>query len=137
MNLKKSGTDKPYVELEEIGVSLDLELRRSKFAAHDVRKLALRIPRAAKIGKTKNVTHDIAGSKLATVHMTKQDIHEMPQSKMKGNKRAVGEKKEAKDKKKAEKEAAKKSRKVKEADVGLELDDVDLQVDEIDDMDTS
>lgn len=86
VNMKKSGTDTPFVELVEIGVSLDLKLRRTQFAAQDVRKKAMKIPRAAKIGKTKNIAHDMAGSKLATVHMTKQDIAEMPQSRMKGTK---------------------------------------------------
>lgn len=86
VNMKKSGMDSPYVELVEIGVSLDLKLRRTHFAPPDLRKQSLKIPKAAKIGKTKNITHDMAGSKLATVHMTKQNIAEMPQSKMKGSK---------------------------------------------------
>jgi len=85
VNMKKSGADSPYVELVEIGVSLDLKLRRSQFAPADIRKHALKVPKAAKIGKTKNITHDMAGTKLATVHMTKQNIQEMPQSKMKGS----------------------------------------------------
>lgn len=86
VHMKKSGTDKPFVELSEIGVSLDLQLRRSQFAQSDVRKNAMKVPRAVKIGKTKNISHDMAGTKLAKVHMTKQDITEMPQSKMKGSK---------------------------------------------------
>lgn len=85
VNMKKSGTNTPYVELVEIGISLDLKLRRTRFAPPDVRKQALKVPKAAKIGKTKNITHDMAGTKLATVHMTKQNIAEMPQSKMKGS----------------------------------------------------
>jgi len=87
VNMKKSGAETPYVELVEIGVSLDLKLRRTQLAPPDIRKQALKIPKAAKIGKTKNITHDMAGTKLATVHMTKQNIAEMPQSKMKGSKR--------------------------------------------------
>ena len=87
VNMKKSGADTPYVELVEIGVSLDLKLRRTQFAPPEIRKQALKIPKAAKIGKTKNITHDMAGTKLATVHMTKQNIAEMPQSKMKGSKK--------------------------------------------------
>ena len=87
VNMKKSGADSPYVELVEIGVSLDLKLRRTQLAPPDIRKQAMKVPKAAKIGKTKNITHDMAGTKLATVHMTKQNITEMPQSKMKGSKR--------------------------------------------------
>ena len=79
MNMKKSGTTTPHVELQEIGVSLDLKLRRTQFAAADVRRHALKVPKAAKIGKTKNISHDMAGTKMATVHMTKQNIAEMPQ----------------------------------------------------------
>lgn len=85
--MKKSGTNTPHVELTEIGLSLDLKLRRSQFAAQDVRKVSLKVPRAVKIGKTKNITHDMAGTKMATVHMTKQDYTEMPQARMKGSKR--------------------------------------------------
>ena len=70
--MKKSGTHIPYVALDPIGISLDLTLRRTKFAEPELRRLALKQPKALKVGKTKNVSHDMAGSKFATVHMTKQ-----------------------------------------------------------------
>jgi len=88
VTLKKSGTDKPYVHLEEIGVSLNLKLRRSKFAPYQTRKEALRVPKANKINKTKNISYDMAGTKLGNIHMTKQDMQEVPQAKMKGASRA-------------------------------------------------
>jgi len=107
VNMKKSGAESPYVELVEIGVSIDLKLKRTQFAPPEVRKQALKIPKAAKIGKTKNITHDIAGTKLATVHMTKQNIQEMPQSKMKGNRKRKedGEEKKVKKVKKVKAES--------------------------------
>lgn len=99
VNMKQSGTSTPYVELEEIGISLDLILRRTQIAAPEIKKLSLKQPKAAKIGKTKNITHDLAGSKLATVHMTKQNLQEMPQSRMKGSRKPEdGEKKKKKKK---------------------------------------
>lgn len=101
VNMKKSGTTTPHVELQEIGVSLDLKLRRTQFAAADVRRHALKVPKAAKIGKTKNISHDMAGTKMATVHMTKQNIAEMPQARMKGvkgSKRKEGDEGEKKKK---------------------------------------
>ena len=65
------------MHLEEIGVSLNLKLRRSKFAPYQTRKEALRVPKANKINKTKNITYDMAGTKLGNIHMTKQVMAEV------------------------------------------------------------
>lgn len=107
VNMKKSGTNAPHVELVEIGVSMDLKLRRTQLAPFDVRKHAYKIPRAAKVGKKKNISHDMAGTKLAKVHMTKQEINEMPQARMKGvkgSKKREGEEKKKKKTKKVKKD---------------------------------
>jgi len=50
--MKKSGTKTPHIELEEIGPSADLVLRRSKLASSDLFKTACRTPAQAKVTKT-------------------------------------------------------------------------------------
>lgn len=47
--LKKSGCRTPRIELEEMGPSLDLVLRRTHLASDDLYKLAHRQPRALKV----------------------------------------------------------------------------------------
>ena len=47
--LKKSGTQLPRVELEEMGPSLDLVVRRSHLASEDLLKQACRKPKATKV----------------------------------------------------------------------------------------
>jgi ribosome production factor 2 len=90
IKMKKSGTNLPRVELEEIGPSMDLTIRRTRFAAHDLMKEALRQPRELKNRKVKNVTQNILGT-LINVHKEKQDLGEMQTRKMKGLKRKRAE----------------------------------------------
>lgn len=47
--MKKSGCRTPRIELEEIGPSLDLVLRRTHLASDDLYKLAHRKPKALKV----------------------------------------------------------------------------------------
>lgn len=47
--LKKSGCRTPRIELEEIGPSLDLVMRRTHLASDDLYKLAHRQPKALKV----------------------------------------------------------------------------------------
>ena len=49
VGFKKSGSRTPRVELEEMGPSLDLCLRRTKLASDDLYKRALRQPKTAKV----------------------------------------------------------------------------------------
>uniref|UniRef100_A0A3Q3F6V6 Ribosome production factor 2 homolog n=1 Tax=Labrus bergylta TaxID=56723 RepID=A0A3Q3F6V6_9LABR len=88
--LKKSGCRTPRIELEEIGPSLDLVLRRTHLASDDLYKLAHRRPKALKIRKKKNVSHDAFGTKFGRVHMQKQDLTKLQTRKMKGLRKRRG-----------------------------------------------
>jgi ribosome production factor 2 len=54
--LKKSGVRLPRVELQEMGPSMDLTIRRTRFAPSDVFKMATRIPKELKVGTCRIVT---------------------------------------------------------------------------------
>ncbi|XP_075872489.1 ribosome production factor 2 homolog [Nelusetta ayraudi] len=82
--LKKSGCRTPRVELEEMGPSLDLVMRRTHLASDDLYKLAHRQPKALKVKKKKNISHDAFGTKFGRVHMQKQDLSKLQTRKMKG-----------------------------------------------------
>jgi len=47
--LKKSGCKIPRIELEEMGPSLDLVMRRTHLASDDLYKLSLKEPKALKV----------------------------------------------------------------------------------------
>ncbi len=47
--LKKSGSQVPRIELEEMGPSLDLVVRRSHLASDDLMKQSCRQPKATKV----------------------------------------------------------------------------------------
>lgn len=94
--MTKSGTKTPHIELEEIGPSADLVIRRNKLASSDLFKRACRTPSAAKVfylflilaikiiiffsqqpKKVKNMTKDVFGSKLGRIHMPRQDYKKL------------------------------------------------------------
>lgn len=99
--MKKSATNTPRVELEEIGPSADFRLRRTKLASADLFKLACKQPKQLKIHKKKNISRDVFGTKLGRIHMVKQNINKLQTRKMKGLRKTVAEKKDGK-KRKAE-----------------------------------
>ncbi|XP_072018868.1 ribosome production factor 2 homolog [Amphiura filiformis] len=103
--LKKSGTKIPRVELEEIGPSLDLTMRRTHLASQDLFKRALKIPKALKPKKKKNISHDVFGTQHGRVHMESQDLGQLQTRKMKALKRKGKQENEEK-----EKESPKKAR---------------------------
>ncbi|XP_034756918.1 ribosome production factor 2 homolog [Etheostoma cragini] len=88
--LKKSGCRTPRIELEEIGPSFDLVLRRTHMASDDLYKLAHRQPKALKPKKKKNISHDFFGTKFGRVHMQKQDLSKLQTRKMKGLRKRRG-----------------------------------------------
>ncbi|KAK7478883.1 hypothetical protein BaRGS_00029864 [Batillaria attramentaria] len=85
--LKKSGSRTPRVELENMGPSLDLVLRRTKLASDDLFSRSLKQPKTAKPRKIKNISHDAFGSKLGRIHMQTQDLGKLQTRKMKGLKK--------------------------------------------------
>uniref|UniRef100_A0A8C4F343 Ribosome production factor 2 homolog n=1 Tax=Dicentrarchus labrax TaxID=13489 RepID=A0A8C4F343_DICLA len=88
--LKKSGCRTPRIELEEIGPSFDLVLRRTHLASDDLYKLAHRQPKALKAKKKKNISHNVFGTKFGRVHMQKQDLSKLQTRKMKGLRKRKG-----------------------------------------------
>ncbi|XP_066466823.1 ribosome production factor 2 homolog [Tiliqua scincoides] len=91
--LKKSGCKIPRIELEDMGPSLDLVIRRTHLASDDLFKLSLKQPKALKPKKKKNISHDVFGTKYGRVHMQKQDLDKLQTRKMKGLKKRPAEKK--------------------------------------------
>ncbi|XP_075939819.1 ribosome production factor 2 homolog [Anarhichas minor] len=90
--LKKSGCRTPRIELEEIGPSFDLVLRRTHLASDDLFKLSHRRPKTLKIRKKKNISRDAFGTKLGRLHMQKQDLSKLQTRKMKGLRKRRGPK---------------------------------------------
>ncbi|KAM9154511.1 ribosome production factor 2 homolog [Pangshura tecta] len=85
--LKKSGCKIPRIELEEMGPSLDLVMRRTHLASEDLYKLSLKQPKALKPKKKKNISHDVFGTSYGRIHMQKQDLSKLQTRKMKGLKK--------------------------------------------------
>uniref|UniRef100_I3MKE7 Ribosome production factor 2 homolog n=1 Tax=Ictidomys tridecemlineatus TaxID=43179 RepID=I3MKE7_ICTTR len=82
--LKKSGCRTPRIELEEMGPSLDLVVRRTHLASDDLYKLSMKMPKALKPKKKKNISHDTFGTTYGRIHMQKQDLSKLQTRKMKG-----------------------------------------------------
>jgi len=89
--LKKSGEKTPTVELEEMGPSADLVVRRVKLASADLFKTACKRPKELKPKKVKNISKDPFGSTLGQVHIPRQDLTKLTTRKMKGLKKTVAE----------------------------------------------
>ncbi|KAE8745911.1 Ribosome production factor 2 [Frankliniella occidentalis] len=107
--LKKSGQRTPRIELEEIGPSAEMKLRRTKLASDDLLKTACKQPKELKIKKKKNVTKDNLGTTHGRIHVPKQKIDKLQTRKMKGLKKTSAERKEdraALKKRRAEQEAS-------------------------------
>eukprot|EP00002_Diphylleia_rotans_P004651 TRINITY_DN13531_c0_g1_i1.p1 TRINITY_DN13531_c0_g1~~TRINITY_DN13531_c0_g1_i1.p1 ORF type:complete len:333 (-),score=82.15 TRINITY_DN13531_c0_g1_i1:153-1151(-) len=83
----RSGLRIPRVELDEVGPSFDMTLRRNKFAEAQLYKEACKIPKAAKKTKEKNIEYAGVGEKHGRIHMQRQDVNTLQTRKMKGLKR--------------------------------------------------
>ncbi|XP_013385183.1 ribosome production factor 2 homolog isoform X1 [Lingula anatina] len=91
VQMKKSGSRTPRIELEEIGPSVDFSMRRTRLASDDLYKRARQQPKQAKPKKVKNINRDPFGSKLGRIHMEKQDLDKLQTRKMKGLKRKTSD----------------------------------------------
>lgn len=118
--LRKSGTRTPRIELEEIGPSLDLSIRRTKIASKDLYKLAHKRPAELKVTKKKNVTKDAFGNLQGRVHIDKQEVNKLQTRKMKGLKKTPEEKKELRKAKKLAAKVANGTSDFQEEDMGDE-----------------
>ena len=69
----------PYVELQEMGPSLDLVVRRAHHPAPDLMKAALVKPKATdkKPKKVKNVEHSRLGGRQGRLHVDRQDLRKL------------------------------------------------------------
>ncbi|KAL1917103.1 uncharacterized protein VTP21DRAFT_5301 [Calcarisporiella thermophila] len=91
IQLKKSGTRIPRIELEEMGPSFDWRIRRRVEPKDDMWKMAIKVPKELKPKRVKNVEKDLLGDKYGRVHLGRQDLSKLQTRKMKGlKKRPVG-----------------------------------------------
>jgi len=74
IHMKKSESRVPRVELEEIGPSIDLVIRRHQYGADALRQLSLQKPKIMIPKKHKNVTTNAFHDKVGTVHVHRQKI---------------------------------------------------------------
>eukprot|EP01098_Paradermamoeba_levis_P010250 TRINITY_DN4309_c0_g1_i1.p1 TRINITY_DN4309_c0_g1~~TRINITY_DN4309_c0_g1_i1.p1 ORF type:complete len:350 (+),score=109.14 TRINITY_DN4309_c0_g1_i1:81-1052(+) len=91
VSLKKSGSKLPKIVLEEVGPSADITLRRTRFAAPDLLRIAAAIPKELKPKKVRNVSRNTFGDKFGAVHPENQDINKLQTRKVKALKRKKGE----------------------------------------------
>ena len=73
--------------MEEIGPSIDFSLRRTRFAADDLAKSALKTPKQLKPTKVKNISHTPLKETVGQLHMEKQELGKLQIRKIKGLKK--------------------------------------------------
>jgi len=89
--LKTTGTKYPRVELDLVGPSMDLKIRRVRAGQADIQKLALHVPRTRpRTIKRKNITKGTLGDKMGTIHPGRQNLDDINLAKHKGNKKRKG-----------------------------------------------
>ncbi|KAI9020653.1 Brix domain-containing protein [Phycomyces nitens] len=106
IQMKKSGTKTPRVELVEMGPMYDFCLRRTSPPKPDLWAAAVKVPKEIKHKKVKNVNVDEMGDKYGRIHVGNQDIAKLQTRKMKGLKKRSAEKDSDKEPKKQKTEAA-------------------------------
>ncbi|KAF1826189.1 Brix-domain-containing protein [Dissoconium aciculare CBS 342.82] len=84
---KKSTSDLPAVDVEEMGPRIDFRVGRIKEADPDMWKEAMKKPRSSEPKTKKNIEVDPVGDKLGRIHVGKQDLTTLQTRKMKGLKR--------------------------------------------------
>lgn len=111
LNLSKSASKSPRVELELMGPSMTVELKRMHENTGDLKKQSLRVPKELKPAKVKNIKYNELGDKVGRIHMTKQPVDDMQVRKIKALKNIRKEGKLKKRQEKKEKEAKKTEKK--------------------------
>merc|ERR1712187_1040630 len=74
---QKSGSKLPRVELEETGPRFVLSLDRAKGPDKEKWKQAIKVPKAAKPSKVKNVSKNSMGKRRGRIHMGRQDFDQI------------------------------------------------------------
>lgn len=74
-----------------MGPSLDLVVRRTHLASDDLYKLSMKVPKALKPKKRKNISQDTFGTTFGRIHMQKQDLSKLQTRKVKGLKKRPAE----------------------------------------------
>lgn len=105
--LKKSGVKTPRIELNEIGPSMDMTIRRTKIASDDLYKLSRKQPRQLKTFKKKNIVRDNLGTTRGRVHVGRQKIASVQTRKVRALRKTPEEKKVKRQVKKADARKAK------------------------------
>lgn len=85
---KKSGTNLPKVDVEEMGPRIDFRVGRIREAEPAMWKEAMRQAKSHDAKPKKNVETDIIGDKVGRIHLGKQDLATLQTRKMKGLKRS-------------------------------------------------
>jgi len=75
--MQKSGSSLPRVELEELGPSMSLSLDRTRDPDKDKWKQSIKVPKAAKPKKVKNVKTTEMGKTVGKFHLGKQDFNQI------------------------------------------------------------
>ncbi|KAK3116713.1 rRNA-binding ribosome biosynthesis protein rpf2 [Teratosphaeriaceae sp. CCFEE 6253] len=88
LRTKKSGTNLPNVELEEMGPRVDFRVGRVREADPDMWKESMRKPKGQEARTKKNIDTDVIGDKVGRIHLGKQDLGQLQTRKMKGLKRS-------------------------------------------------
>lgn len=110
IELRKSGSRIPRVELEEMGPMMDLEVRRTHMADEDYFNTACKkVKNVDKPKVIKNVSKDAFGSTIGRIHIPAQKIGTIQTRKMKGLKETQEEKQEKIQKKKEKANAVRKA----------------------------
>jgi len=82
IKLKKSGSKIPRIELEEMGPSFDLIIRRTRFASHDLYSEATQLPEQ-RHHKQKNISSDEFAT-MGTIHMQREELSTLQHRMVKG-----------------------------------------------------
>jgi len=74
---KKASSKLPLVQLEEIGPSFGMTLDRTRDPDRELWKSSIKVPKAVKPKKVKNVKKDSMARKRGSIHLSKQDYDQI------------------------------------------------------------